>query len=362
MLEAHTLDAWTRVADRSSTAFRDLTILGGFGAPLFLWLAGLSLVLSAHRHLDSSAATIADAAASRQRREAALRIIRRGLQILVLAFLFRLQAFVVSPGGPLVSLFRVDILNVMGIGIAAAGVLYGLARTNRGALAAAAAAAAAVALATPLIRSAGWVDALPTAWQWYLRPAGEHTTFTLFPWVGFLFAGVAAGALLTAAQSRQEEARAHRAMLAGAAALVVLGVSTARLPSIYAESSFWTSSPTFFAIRVGVLLGVVSGLYWIDRWSRERPWRSKALVGGIETLGRNSLFIYWIHVEIVYGYASWPLWRQLPVWAAPLSLVVVAGLMLGAVALKDRVRSRWLMGGPPAGAPGAVTGNSLHAA
>jgi hypothetical protein len=50
------------------------------------------------------------------------------------------------------------------------------------------------------------------------------------------------------------------------------------------------------------------------------------------------------------------------VWAAPLSLVVVAGLMLAAVALKDRVRSQWLTGGPPAGASGAVTGNTLHAA
>ncbi len=51
MIEAHTLDAWTRAADRSSTAFGYLIVLGGFAAPLFLWLAGLGLVLSAERVL-----------------------------------------------------------------------------------------------------------------------------------------------------------------------------------------------------------------------------------------------------------------------------------------------------------------------
>jgi len=49
MIEAHTLDAWTRPADHSTLAFRNLTVLGGFAAPLFLWLAGTALVLSAER-------------------------------------------------------------------------------------------------------------------------------------------------------------------------------------------------------------------------------------------------------------------------------------------------------------------------
>ena len=47
MIEAHTLDSWTLTSVRRSIAFRDAQILGGFAAPLFLWLAGVSLVLSA---------------------------------------------------------------------------------------------------------------------------------------------------------------------------------------------------------------------------------------------------------------------------------------------------------------------------
>jgi hypothetical protein len=47
MIEAHVVDSWTRAADRSRPMFGYAMILGGFGAPLFLFLAGVAVVLSA---------------------------------------------------------------------------------------------------------------------------------------------------------------------------------------------------------------------------------------------------------------------------------------------------------------------------
>src|SRR5262245_37172690 len=174
MIEAHTLDAWTRAADRHGAAFRNLTILGGFAAPLFLWLAGVALALAADR--TTKRTTRADAVRAG---------VRRGIEIFFLAFLFRLQAFVLSPGGPALRLLRVDILNVMGPSLVAAALLWGIAATPRGAALVSAAAAVLTAMATPLVRTASWVDALPPLVQWYIRPAGDQTTFTLFPWAGF---------------------------------------------------------------------------------------------------------------------------------------------------------------------------------
>ncbi len=49
----------------------------------------------------------------------------RGLQIFALAFLFRLQAQLLG-WGPLVNLLKVDILNVMGIAMLAAAILWSL--------------------------------------------------------------------------------------------------------------------------------------------------------------------------------------------------------------------------------------------
>src|SRR5262245_25615045 len=116
MIEAHTFDAWTRPASRQSVSFRNAIVLGGFAAPLFLLLAGVTLALAATR-----------AGARGGSRAAMASACRRGLQIFIFAFLFRLQAFVVSPGADLVTVFRVDILNVMGPSMVGAGLMWGLA-------------------------------------------------------------------------------------------------------------------------------------------------------------------------------------------------------------------------------------------
>src|SRR6185295_2897410 len=140
------------------------------------------------------------------------------------------QALVVSPGGPILSLFRVDILNVMGPAIVLAGVVWGLAGTTTARVASFATLAAAIGMVTPLVRSAAWVGGLPIWLQWYLRPAGEYTTFTMFPWAGFVFAGGAVGALLATARDPGAERRAHLGLSIAGAALVGVGFITAAQP------------------------------------------------------------------------------------------------------------------------------------
>src|SRR3954465_3076657 len=83
MMEAHLLDSWTRAGDRQSWPFAWAMILGGFGAPLFLFLAGISVALAGGSGLRRTG----------DRTATARRIVRRGLWIFGLAFLFRLQAW-----------------------------------------------------------------------------------------------------------------------------------------------------------------------------------------------------------------------------------------------------------------------------
>ena len=47
MIQAHILDSWTRPDARESWQFAWANIVAGFGAPLFLFLAGASVALSA---------------------------------------------------------------------------------------------------------------------------------------------------------------------------------------------------------------------------------------------------------------------------------------------------------------------------
>src|SRR5437879_2930789 len=67
MIEAHTTDAWTRAISKSTVGFRDATLLGGFAAPAFLWLAGVSIALAASRQERSGAKATAAASVVAQR-------------------------------------------------------------------------------------------------------------------------------------------------------------------------------------------------------------------------------------------------------------------------------------------------------
>jgi len=327
MIEAHTADAWTRLDVRRTIAFRDATVLGGFAAPLFLWLAGLAVVLAATR--------TAERGGSRPR--AVEMICRRGLEIFILAFLFRVQGFIVTPGSRMVAIFRVDILNIMGPSIVAAGLVWGLARTAEARVLWYSATASAIAMLTPIARDASLIDALPVWFQWYVRPAGDLTTFTLLPWSAFVFAGGAVGALIAAARDARSERRLHAILAGVGAALVALGFYTAGRPSLYHASSFWTSSPTWFAIRVGIVMMALSAIYALTALAELTGVKLRWL----ERLGRSSLFVYWIHVELVYGYASW-LWRhRLPLWGTAIAFCVFGAAMYGAVVLRDRVVDYW---------------------
>lgn len=327
MIEAHALDAWTRPADRSSAAFGYLILLGGLAAPLFLWLAGVGLALSAERIVSRTG----------QRSKATEAIVRRGAEVFILAFLFRLQAFIVSPGSAPVTLFRVDILNVMGPAIAAAGFLWGVCGGPRPAVLGLGMASVSIAMLTPVVRTAGWVTLLPIWLQWYVRPFGDHTTFTMFPWSAFVFAGAAYGVVLAPAQ----EAMAERRVTAGLALVGIcvsaVGFLTASRPTIYQASSFWTSSPTYFAVRIGLIMLMLAALFaasaaadWLPRLSRI-----------LEMFGRNSLFIYWIHVELVYGYATWLIHRRLPLAGTVTAYLIFCGVMFGAILARDRVLAKW---------------------
>jgi uncharacterized membrane protein len=327
MIEAHTLDAWTRASDRASTAFGDAMVLAGFAAPLFLWLAGISVVLAAEAAVRRG----------RSRRAAAESVCRRGLEIFVLAFLFRLQAFVVSPGAHPVTLFRVDILNIMGPAIAVAGLVW-LMSASRAVIAVIyAALATAVAMLTPVVLATPALDWLPIWVQWYLRPAGDNTTFTGFPWAGFVFAGAALGVLLVVGRESHAERRTHVRLAFAGILTAAAGYYAASLPSIYKESSFWTTSPTYFAVRVGVLMAALAAVYFIERLLADR----RVSLSPLARLGQQSFFVYWIHVELVYGYATWAMQRRLPFWAAVAACALFSVVMYAAVLGRDHVVEAW---------------------
>src|SRR5229473_3205127 len=117
MFQTHCYGAWLGGSARQSTFFMWSQLGGTFPAPLFLFLAGISFALVTEKLLQKGLA----------RGEIAKKTILRGAEIFGLGLLFRVQEYVIALGwAPWSDLFRVDILNTIGVSMMLMGVVCGM--------------------------------------------------------------------------------------------------------------------------------------------------------------------------------------------------------------------------------------------
>jgi uncharacterized membrane protein len=218
----------------------------------------------------------------------------------------------------------------MGLSIIAAATMWGWARGTRSRLAAFAIGTAVFVWVTPLIRSAGILAPLPDWLEGYLRPIPGLTNFSIFPWTAFVMAGAFAGVLLDEARAPEADRRLNLAFGGGGLLLAFLAYEASFLPALDPRSRFWTTSASFFFIRLGLMIAALGLAYlWERRPTAGKRWSP------LQVLGRSSLFIYWIHVEMVYGLVSLPLHGAFTLMGAWAALIVFCILMVLAAVAKD---------------------------
>jgi hypothetical protein len=144
------------------------------------------------------------------------------------------------------------------------------------------------------------------------------------------------GLWLDSTRTPEDERRVNMVFAALGIVLAAAAYGASFLPSIYREASFWTTSPTFFFLRIGILILSLPVAY---AWSR--LWTGRSI---LQEFGRASLFIYWIHVELAYGVLSSPIHRALTLGQAFLAYAVFSVALFGAAKLKDQVVEWWNVG------------------
>lgn len=313
MVEWHTYDSWRADAVAKGPGHGLIATIGGFAAPTFLYMAGMSQLL-ADSALERKGVPVA---------ERRLRAIRRALWLLGVAYAFRFAEYLLGraywvPGG-WEPILRVDILNVIAVSLLAAALLT-VGWRPRVHVTLVLGAAAAVALLAPVV--AGWQHA-PSRVLDYLHSEWPRANFFLFPWAAFCLAGSGLGRL--AAKGPQPFA-----WIGMGAALFAGGWFGDRLlPAFYAHQDFWTTSPAWLAMRLGLVVAT-SGLLQLlpasaDRW-----------LGWLRTMGRHSLLGYFVSIELPYGVLSGPLHRRLGMVATLAGVVAMIAVTWAASALADR--------------------------
>lgn len=332
MVEWHTYDSWRADAVAQGGAHDLIATIGGFAAPSFLYMAGMSQLL-------------ADAAAERREIPASARrgrAVRRALWLLGVAYAFRLAEFLLGgayrvPGG-WQGILKVDVLNVIAISLLA-GALLCVGRGPRTQVVLAAAAACAVALLAPLV--AGWDRPESRLLDYLYTADGQRGIFYLFPWAAFALAGLALGRLAW---------RKPMPLLwiAIGAALFAGGWLADRLPPFYAHQDFWRTSPQWLAMRLGMVVAT-SGLLQLLPESADR-WLS-----WLRTMGRHSLLGYFVSIELPYGALSSGLHKRLGMREVLLGVAGMVAITWAASAVADRWDA-WKAGrrrAPPRTAPTA---------
>jgi len=341
MVGAHVTDAWTRPEDKTRTLYMYTVFIAGLAAPLFLFLAGLTTSMAA----SSRALKLGHAEAASMARW-------RGLQVLGLAFLFRLQSQLLG-WGAFSNFLKVDILNVMGVAMMAAAALWGLSERRAVRLALFAVATGLVAMTTPLVREAGVLAMLPDPLEAYIRPLPGRTNFALFPWMAFVLGGAIAGELVVAIRDARAVQKLQAGLLIGGLFGLAAGYAASFRPSIYPVSNFWTSSPTFFFMRLGYCTAMLPIAWAIDRFHvfARATWsdffNAPDVPGRVlTTLGRSSLFVYWIHVEMAYGGISRPVKHALPLEWSLVATAALCAVLYVIVRWKDRKMAGVQLTGP----------------
>ena len=277
MVEIHAFAAWVAPEHRHGPVWATARAVGSQAATIFLFLVGVSLAMGLRAARDE-----------RHCGQLRVRALKRSLGLLVAAYLFRVQEVVLS-GGQWADVLRVDILNAIAVSLALCAVAGGLGA--KGAVRAGALALLIIA-ATPL-----WARLPQPATPFYdYLYDGKLYVFPVLPFAAYALAGFVLGSIWT------RDTRAVWLLTAAVGAALVLGcVVLQEHPERYlALGAEHRTDPRFFGGHLGVLLVLAAICRGLQTFAT--PTR----FGPVRQLGRTSLLVYWIHVNLCYGPLAGP--------------------------------------------------------
>jgi uncharacterized membrane protein len=316
MFECHTFNSFARLDVRSGGPYVLSQFIGGMAAPLFLFMAGMTLGFKME--------TLERREPNRWRRFMAS--LRRAGYVMAIAFAFRISNWIASmPRPDIAEITKVDILNSMGLGmgvVAAAALFEGKNRLRFALLG-----AIAVAALAPVVEGWNW-SGTPQLIVEYLAPGDNRGRFPFFPCAAYIGFGLVAGAIVKRTAAEQMDRLMQWCAVIGFA-VIFTAQYFANIPfSIYPAPDFWHSSPALVLIRTGISLALLAGAYLWTEYGAAPRW------SWMQALGQTSLLVYWVHVMLVYGNIVKHWKRTLSIPETTLAFAIVTALMVALAAAR----------------------------
>lgn len=290
MLEGHLLRALLLPSLQGSAFFRLHEFLHGLSAPAFLFGAGLTFVISTRKRWQEY----------HHWGPPLSRRVRRLLLVYSLGIALHLPFYslrkIIIDGMPsdILQLFQCDVLHCIGIGLLILHGLIFLFKTEVRFYGMVLTAVVVICFFTPVMWDVNSSRFL-VPWLSQMMNGNHNSPFPVFPYLGFLFTGVIVSWEYFAAVERKRESGFMIKLFFTGAVLVFCGMLFDFIPmSISSTYNYWFTSPNYFFIRAGSLMILLS-LFWLV--GHRRTVTSPLLT----VLGVESLFVYVIHLIVLYG-------------------------------------------------------------
>jgi uncharacterized membrane protein len=233
----------------------------------------------------------------------------------------------------LASLFQVDVLHTISVSLLILLLVLLIVRSEIWLRYSAFVLAVIVVFTTPIVWDYDFTNIFPLPIASYFN-AKQLSLFPLFPWAGFVFCGTLTSQFFLSAQQRGEEKRVLARIFLAGAVVALAGFVSDRLPiHIYRTYDFWHTSPSFFMIRLGIVMMALSGMWLYEKSVKPRP-------GYMQVIGQESLFVYALHIIIVYGSAI-PNGSLAQMFGSKLDFVECFGVYLGLTAFTCLIAVVW---------------------
>ena len=286
MIETHVVNATLLDTLRQGDFYHALTILNGLVAPSFVFASGMAFAITLRRKIADYLHPTP--VLGKQ--------VMRLLLILLIGYILHIPKFslqhllYVAGDAAWRDFFQVDVLQCIAATLLLLQGLLLVLRTERRLTATAVVIAILVVFATPVIWTVDFTRFLPLPLASYLTPANK-SQFPLFPWAAFLLGGAVAGSFYLELRERL-----RRYLLWSGLAAILLSIALEPLLSqLYPVYSYWRGSPSFFLLRLGLVLILAWGLYTYELVRGVRPSSFVTLAG------RESLMVYVAHLLLIYG-------------------------------------------------------------
>lgn len=320
MFQTHAYDAWTREPDRQGFWWwMARQQLGGFPARMFLFLAGVSLMMRYASDARRNVPTVT----------AKLGGVKRGLEVFAIGYAFRIGEWLLGGARPRAAwaILKVDVLQCIGLSLMLTALVSSPKDLRPGRVPILPMLLAlTVALGTPVLQHLGQPEMLPKWLSYYLWGGHPLVQFPVLPWVAHTLTGACIGTFWMRAAAADKLDRTMLITGLVGTALAILGQVGEHVDipiyRTHTPALAHIATPVSYFYRSGMCM-VFGALCFLYEKARPIPKLSPLLL-----LGQASMLVYIVHVDLVYGIWSYPIKHRLNPWQASIGILLLTIAMI----------------------------------